>query len=131
MTGDLNQAIQQVADALGTTVDRVLSVVPSYAQMQVARGLFGVAVSAVVCVACAVGMRLALGARDRAREECNWSPFEWWDDSEGSFIAFVACAAFFVFAVVLALSNVWNALSWAQWPDAKVAEMVLGMVGNG
>ncbi len=114
MTGDFNQAIDQIADKLGVTVDKVTSVIPQYAGMKVATGTIGIA-TILALAALAVGLGVC-GLRRRKRDEydeCGWTMV---------MVGFTAAVALGVFSCIV-LSDV---VGWAFFPDAKVAEMLVG-----
>lgn len=115
MNGDLNEAIDQVANHLGVTVNQLLPYFDSYAQMQGFTSWWqmliaiGIAAVFLCCVVASVVWCLKAGEIDEPQE------------------------MIFIFGTVFFLASLffvaYFAMQWQQWalyPDGKLVEMILG-----
>lgn len=122
MTGDINQAIDQLADRLGVAADKIMAVIPQYAQMRAMTVWVAIGIMLAFAVACTVtGVALVRHGLSMKRENA-WSSYEMpinvgWAAIAGAIIL-LAISAFYLP----------EAIGWTCYPDAKVADMVLGIV---
>lgn len=120
MTGDLNAAIGQVAEKLGTTADRILAILPQYAQMKVAANACGAIVCAIIAV-------ILFVFAVRTVKTQRLLVFEMYDEEASGFAALIMLVIG-VFLAILAVVGVFDSVSWALWPDAKVMDAVVKAV---
>lgn len=117
MTGDINQAIDQLADRLGVAADKIVDVVPHYASMKAATGAIGIIVMMAFAVLATVVFAVYF------RRYRSLSEFDRLHDS-GLYIAICSATVAATLAVVSAIV-LCDVISWSLWPDAKVAELIV------
>lgn len=114
-----NSAIQEIANQLGVTVDKVWELAPDYGAMMVGSGLVKIILPLIAFVFFAVLWAISYKKQD------GYCPTLW--DGVGIISAILAIASGIVLAI--SLTSVGDIWAWANYPQAMMAKLVISSVG--